>query len=147
MFKNILVAVDIEDRVNAEHALKRASALAKLSGAMIHLLHVRYHLPTTYAGLLSSNFDAEERKESQEALERLRAGLDLNPDRITITTERGPVTNVVLGQADKWEADLIILGSHTPSTTSKIFGSNATSIVRDAKTSVLVVRANDISEI
>ena len=110
---------------------------------MIHLLHVRYHLPKTYAGLLSSNFDAEERKQSQDALERLRTGLDLNPDRVTTTTERGPVTYVVLEQADRWEADLIILGSHTPSTTSKIFGSNASSIVREARTSVLVVRASE----
>lgn len=146
-FKNILVALDIEDQENSRNALKQAQFLAEASGAMLHLLYVRHHLPKKYSGLLSTDFDTVERQESLDALARFRTGLDLDPDRITIATERGPVSYVVLEQANKWDADLIIIGSHTPSVTSKLFGSNASSIVHKSKVGVLIVRAGKRSEL
>lgn len=146
MYKNILAALDIEDQENSKSALKQALFLAKTSGATLHLLYVRHHLPHSYSELLSTDFDADERQESLDALARFRTGLDLDPDRITISTERGPVSYVVLEHADKWDADLIVIGSHTPSVTSKLFGSNASSIVHKSKVGVLIVRAGEKSD-
>jgi len=140
-YKNIVLALDIEDEPNTQNAVKQAVFLAKASGAMLHLLYVRHNMPQGDAQLLAANFDSEERDESHEALARIKTGLDLEPDRSTITSGRGPITYAVIEQAEKWEADLIIIGSHTPSIASKLFGSNASSITREAKVSVLVVRA------
>ena len=145
-FKNILVALDIADLPNAENALKEALFQVKASGAMLHLLYVRHHFPKGDAKLLAANFDAEERDESHEILARFKAGLDLEADRSTITSASGSVTYAVLDQAKKWAADLIVIGSHTPSLTSKLFGSNASSIIREAKVSVLIVRALEAVE-
>jgi nucleotide-binding universal stress UspA family protein len=53
----------------------------------------------------------------------------------------GSVYNEVLNQADRIGADLIVVGSHQPSMATYLLGSNAATIVRHAKCSVLVVRA------
>jgi universal stress protein F len=45
-----------------------------------------------------------------------------------------------LAEADEWGSDIIILCSHRPTMAAYLIGSNAKTIVRHAKCSVLVVR-------
>ena len=52
----------------------------------------------------------------------------------------GSVYNEVLKEADSVAADLIVVGSHRPTMSTYLLGSNAATIVRHAKCSVLVVR-------
>ncbi len=52
----------------------------------------------------------------------------------------GSIYSEVLDEAATWGADLIVVGSHRPSMATYLLGSNATTIVRHAKASVLVVR-------
>jgi nucleotide-binding universal stress UspA family protein len=52
----------------------------------------------------------------------------------------GAVSDEVLSEAEIWGADLIIIGSHSPSMSTYLLGSNAQKIVRYANCSVLVVR-------
>jgi nucleotide-binding universal stress UspA family protein len=52
----------------------------------------------------------------------------------------GSVYNEVLKEADRMAADLIVVGSHRPTMSTYLLGSNAAAIVRHAKCSVLVVR-------
>jgi hypothetical protein len=56
------------------------------------------------------------------------------------TTLTRVVYHEVLAEADAWGADLIIVGSHSPSMGTYLLGSNAQKIVRHANCSVLVVR-------
>ena len=46
-------------------------------------------------------------------------------------------------EARQRNVDLIIIGSHQPSLSSRYLGSNANAITRDAKISVLIVRADE----
>jgi nucleotide-binding universal stress UspA family protein len=52
----------------------------------------------------------------------------------------GAVYNEVLSEAEKQSCDLIVVGSHHPSMSTYLLGSNAATIVRHAPCSVLVVR-------
>ena len=52
----------------------------------------------------------------------------------------GSVYDQVLAEATEFNADLIVVGSHRPSMSTYLIGSNAARIVRHAKCSVLVVR-------
>jgi nucleotide-binding universal stress UspA family protein len=52
----------------------------------------------------------------------------------------GSVCNEVPDEAETIGADLVIVGSHTPSMATYLLGSNAATIVRHSKCSVLVVR-------
>lgn len=140
MFQNILVPVDIDDEENAGRALHQARFLAQSGGGSVHLLYVRFYLPRTYASLLPAGFDAKERQECMAKLEGWKAQLGLPEDRITMTLRRGSVAAEVLEEARERKADLIIIGSHLPSLSSRLLGSNAASIIRDAATSVLVIR-------
>ncbi len=142
-FQNILVPVDINDPINAERALEQARFIAESGGGSVHLLHVRLHLPKTYAGFLPSGFDADERRECMAKLEKWKAQLGLPDDRITSTLRRGPVSSEILDEARQRQADLIIIGSHLPSLSSRLLGSNASAIIRDATISVLIIRAED----
>lgn len=143
MFQNILVPIDIDDQGNAERAIEQARFLAEAGGGSVHLLYVRFHLPRTYAGLLPAGFDAKEYKECMAKLEGWKAQLGLPDDRVTMTLRRGSVAAEVLEEARERHADLIIIGSHLPSLSSRLLGSNAASIIRDATISVLVTREGD----
>ena len=52
----------------------------------------------------------------------------------------GGVYPEVLAEAQDWGADLIVIGSHRPAMSTYLLGSNAKTIVRHAKCSVLVLR-------
>jgi nucleotide-binding universal stress UspA family protein len=52
----------------------------------------------------------------------------------------GSVYNEVLAEAKKIGADLIVVGSHRPGMATYLLGSNASTIVRHAECSVLVIR-------
>lgn len=140
MYRNILVPVDVDDPANARRAIQQAGFLAKAGGGSVHLLYVRFSLPSTYSGLLPAGFDEKEKKECLAKLEAWKAELGLPDERATITLRRGSIASEVLDEARERQADLIVIGSHLPSLTSRILGSNAASIIRDAKISVLVVR-------
>ena len=140
MFKNILVPLDVDDPANAQRALEQAGFLANASGGSVHLLYIRFHLPKTYAGLLPAGFDARERDECMAKLEEWKAQLGLPDDRVTLTLRRGSVAAEVLDEARERNVDLIVIGSHLPSLSSRQLGSNAASIIRDATISVLVIR-------
>lgn len=59
---------------------------------------------------------------------------------VTIRVRVGSVAREVLAEAEAGGADLIIVGSHQPSAVSRLLGSNAERIVREAGVSVLVAR-------
>lgn len=145
-FRNILLPLDVNDLANADRALQDARFLAEAAGATVHLLHVRLYLPLSYVDFLPSSFDQEEKESCMEQLRAWKASLGLPEDRVTITLRRGPVPGEVLDEAAKREADLIIIGSRQPSMSTRLLGSNAASIIRDAKISVLVTRRQDQRE-
>ena len=52
----------------------------------------------------------------------------------------GGVYPEILAEAKDWGADLVVIGSHRPAMSTYLLGSNATTVVRHATCSVLVVR-------
>lgn len=52
----------------------------------------------------------------------------------------GSVSGEILAGARDNEVGLIVVGSHPPSLTSRLIGSNAEKIVREAQVSMLVAR-------
>ena len=139
-FSTIIVAIDVSDPDNGRAALARASAIAGPQGRL-RLLYVRYHLPSRYSDLLAGDFDAREQEEALAAMRQWCADLGIGDDQVEIVTRRGRVRDEVLAEAERQGADLIVIGSHQPSLSSKLLGSNASAIVHQSPVSVLVVRA------
>ncbi|ATG17658.1 universal stress protein [Providencia alcalifaciens] len=149
MYKTILVPVDISEDTLTEKALKQAIHLAKMDNAKIHLFHSvpdvsRFSMSYSYHYDLLSSFTkkAVERSEEQlvELVNRIVKEMDFPADRISYKVEFGSPREKVLDEAEKVQADLIVVGSRNPSISTHLLGSNASGIVSYAKISVLVVR-------
>lgn len=140
MFKKILTPVDLADVNVAQPALTVAVRLATASDGELRLVNVRSLMPVTYMEYVPADFDEKARKEAEIALESIANGLALPRSRISIKIRLGSIYSEVLEEAVQWGADLIVVGSHRPSMATYLLGSNATTIVRHAKSSVLVVR-------
>lgn len=140
MFKTILVPVDILDVDTARPALARATALAEVSGGTVRLVHVRSLVPLTYMEFVPSTFDEEQQRDAEDRLAKLAASVELPAERVSSVVRLGSVYAEVLDEAERTGADLVVIGSHRPSMATYLLGSNASTIVRHATCSVLVVR-------
>jgi nucleotide-binding universal stress UspA family protein len=140
MFKTILVPVDIDDLETSRPALDRAVALAETSGGTIRLIYVRSLVPMAYMEFVPPDFDTAQEQESAKRLTALAEGVRLPKERVSSVVTLGGVYHDVLQEADNIGADLIVVGSHRPTMATYLLGSNAASIVRHARCSVLVIR-------
>jgi nucleotide-binding universal stress UspA family protein len=141
MFKTILVPVDLGEVETARPALDKAVELAASVDGEVRLIYVRAIVPVTYMEFMPPAFDQEQQDEADNKLARLAASVKLPAERVSAVVRLGSVYGEVLDEAEKTGADLIVIGSHRPSMATYLLGSNAATIVRHAKCSVLVVRA------
>lgn len=145
MYKKILVPIDLlEDELNQE-IIKHVEALAQLSSAEIHFLSVIPSLELFFgieiAALPESNKDSAERSVlAMRALEEVIKDIKVADERINCKVGIGSAKDEILDYAQEINADLIVVGSHHPSTSTYLLGSTASAIVRHAKTSVFVIR-------
>ena len=73
-------------------------------------------------------------------LKELAAATTLPDDRVSVVSPAGRVYSEVLVAAKDFDADLIVVGPHSPSMAKFLLGTDAGRIVRHAPMSVLVVR-------
>lgn len=140
MFKTILVPVDLSDIEIAGPALDAAARMAEWSGAALRLINVQQLLPSSYMDYVPPDFDAQQREWAESELKKVRARIDLPPERVSAVVRVGGIYPEILAEAEEWGADLIVIGSHRPAMSTYLLGSNAKTVVRHAKCSVLVVR-------
>jgi nucleotide-binding universal stress UspA family protein len=140
MFKTILVPVDLAEVELSQPAIETAVSLAHASNGTVRLIFVRSLLPITYMEFVPPTFDTEEQRDAEKKLADVAASVPLPAERVSAVVRMGSVYNEVLQEADKVGADLVIVGSHRPTMATYLLGSNASTIVRHAKSSVLVVR-------
>ncbi|SQI40926.1 Universal stress protein G [Leminorella richardii] len=142
MYTSILVPLDVMEDELSHNALKHAVGLAKLTGATLHLLHV-LPISTTIINAYELGYLDLKDKASTIAEERLALmakEIDLPKDRVSYSIAFGSTRDEIVEATDTVQADLIVIGSHRPNIKTHLLGSNASGIVRYAKTSVLVVR-------
>lgn len=141
MYKKILVPVDLSEPEMTTLALDPALAWARADGAAsLRLINVQPLVPVAFVDYIPPNFDEEIREAAERDLTNLAARVDLPRERVSSTVRFGAVYPEVLAEAEDWDADLIVVGSHRPTMATYLLGSNAKTIVRHAKCSVLVVR-------
>lgn len=140
MFDSILVPVDLAEVEVSRKALQVAEQMAKASKARVRLINVQQFLPTTYMDFVPEDFEEEQRKWATEELSKVAKTIDLPSSQLSTHVRIGGIYPEILAEADEWGADLIIIGSHRPAMSTYLLGSNAKTVVRHAKCSVLVVR-------
>ncbi len=140
MYKSILVPVDLSDLEIAAPAIKAAVRLAEWTGANLRLINVQQIVPATYMDYIPQDFNAQQREWADAQMKAVQAKVGLPPERVSIVVRFGSVYPEILAEAEECRADLIVIGSHRPAMSTYLLGSNAKTVVRHAKCSVLVVR-------
>ena len=141
MFRNILVPIDLAELPIAKLAIEQAAELATQSGGALRLLNVQTLLPATFMDYVPAEFDAEIRTHAEHSLSHIADKVPLPRARVSTEVRMGGIYPEILAEADAWGADLIVIGSHRPAMSTYLLGSNAKTVVRHAKCSVLVMRA------
>jgi len=148
VFKKILVPVDGSD--TSEAGLKAAMVVVRESGGTLFILHVvDEHVLLQTADYMGGNYYEQTidslkepgRKVLAKACARAeKAGVAYKP--ISVETVEGGVASLILAQARKVKADVIVMGTHGRRGLSRmVMGSDAEGVVREANVPVLLVRA------
>jgi nucleotide-binding universal stress UspA family protein len=140
MYKSILVPVDLAEAPLATPAINAAVTFAKSTGGKVRLIYVRSLMPVTYMEFVPADFDAEQQSDTEKKLASVAMMVDLPREQVSTKVVLGSVHTETLREAESWGADLVVVWSHKPGFASYLLGSNAATIVRHAKCSVLVVR-------
>ena len=140
MFKKILLPVDLTESEMARPAIDEAIALAKGSDSNLRLVNVQSLVLPIYSDYVPPDINSQVRLAAELQIADVAAKIDYPHERISTAVRFGAAYDEVLIEAGEWGADLIVLCSHRPTITTYFLGSNATTIVRHAKCSVLVVR-------
>lgn len=140
MFKKILVPIDLTELTVSKPALDCAVELALQAKGVLRLITVETLLPASFMEYVPLEFDKTQEERATRALDEIGAGLTFSKENVSHTVRFGGIYVEILAEADEWGADLIVVGSHRPSMSTYLIGSNAKTIVRHAKCSVLVIR-------
>ncbi len=91
MFKNILVAVDLEHDTHMDDLLRVASDIANAYGAQVHLLNVIGAAPAVVSQFLPENYESMASEKVEKELAVLAAKVDLAEGAAAISGRIGGV--------------------------------------------------------
>ncbi|HHC3264447.1 TPA: universal stress protein [Klebsiella pneumoniae] len=145
MYKKILLPVDVFEMDLSDKAVRHAEFLASAENGEITLLNV---LPNSSRSLLRGftadirKFEAYMKEESEKKMREVARLFAIPMTRIHTRVVFGNVRDEILAISNNEEFDVIVIviGSRKPGISTHLLGSNAESILRYAKTPVLVVR-------
>ena len=145
MYKNILAAVD--GTAHGAAVLDAVAPLAKLTGATVHVIHIRplqvvrgAFAPST---VVAAEEDADGQQVVDDALARLRA------DGVTAEGEvddglREDLADILVERARELGSDLIAVGpGHYSGISALLHSSVSRGVARTAPASVLLVHSED----
>ena len=146
--KKVLIAIDYHP--TSEKIAKAGHWLAQQLGAQVCLIHVRAELgyyTTDYPDFMgfegfgmATDFDlaSEIQERGKEFLNS--AANHLKDPSVQTHLGDGDAANEILSYADEWDADLIVMGTHSHSTLEKLFvGSVAAEVLEKTKIPVHMV--------
>lgn len=146
MYKRILVPLDGSH--TSKRGLAEAMRLAQYCEAQLRLIHVIDNfvvVPALEGG--RQVVDVQKSFRTSGALlladaEKLARKRGLAADTVMLEIVGGRAAEVIVAQAKKWRADLIVLGTHGRRGLSRLMmGSDAEQVIRAATMPVLTVRS------
>ncbi|HTQ74777.1 MAG TPA: universal stress protein [Burkholderiales bacterium] len=144
MFRRILVPVDGSGPSTA--GLRVALSLARERKARLRLVHLSRELaPTRNGDVPASQLYARVKERGEELLrryERLCLRRGVTPQTALYVAIAGRAAKVIVKEAKRWRADLIVMGTHGRRGITRLaLGSDAEQVVRRSPVPVLLTRA------
>jgi nucleotide-binding universal stress UspA family protein len=134
----LLLAID--DSKFSEAAVQAVIAQQQPKGTEVQVLNVvdlAIPIPTLYA----ATFRQESLKHGQEIVKRAEEALRKAGFQVQAAVEEGDPKSTILDHAARWNADLIVMGSHGRKGADRfLMGSVSDAVTRHARCSVQIVR-------
>lgn len=149
MYSRILVAVD--DSEPSMLAMQEAIKLTKDQGAKLRIVFISDMFLPAGEGV-PVDFKSHEINKRQEASNILnkmlalahQSNISAESRSVEILESDNHIPEIIVNEADKWGADLIVLGTHGRSgLTRLLLGSVAEEVVRKTNVPVHIVRSQD----
>lgn len=147
--KKILIAIDYNP--SAQLVAEAGIELAKLTGAEVCLVHVmaelahygmRYPTFMGYEGYDAGAVDVTVMDEMQEVTQNYLDSIvqHLNYDKVTTILQHGNAADAILDYSREWNADLVVMGTHSHSVLEKLFiGSVASRVLEKTQIPLFMV--------
>jgi nucleotide-binding universal stress UspA family protein len=144
MYKKILVPVDGSSA--SMQGLREAVQFAKDQKARLRIIHVvdetvlaQYPEALDATGQLLATFIDDGKKTLNDAV-TLAKRQGIKAEYVLYTKLLGPLSDLILREAKKWQADIIVMGTHAQSGIQHFFvGSAAETIARSTRLPVLLI--------
>lgn len=158
-YKSILYATDLTP--NSDYAFKHAVMMARRSQAKIHLLHVVAEIDAGFRSYVSAvmgegKLESFEEQHEEQARNGLKKRLEMfaneelagHPEDLKniagIEVVHGHAVSEILLAADRFNADVIVMGTHGKGTKGHTFlGSVAEKVLHKSKKPVFVIPIPD----
>jgi nucleotide-binding universal stress UspA family protein len=145
-YKRILVPVD--GSATATAGLREALRIAKSMGARVRLVYVIDEFPVVqseaygFTGVDLVRALADEGKAVLARAGKLAAGKRVKAESGLVRSAMGRVGEVIVREAKKWRADLIVMGTHGRRGLSHVvLGSDAETVIRASRAPVMLIRS------
>lgn len=141
-YQKILIAIELNPKTD-KTIIKKVLEINKVSKAKLILVHAveyvggyGYGLP--YSTVMGTEVENVLLEHTKKEMERLAKNLGVEKKNQII--KFGPAKFIILEEAEKMKADLIIVGSHGRHGVRMLLGSTANAVLHGAKCDVLAVR-------
>lgn len=124
----------------AAKAAERAGALAQATGASIHVVCAFTNRPTTTVGLGSDVYFISALSQAEQIAEKQAQAYRLAGITATVAANEGRPAAVILDEAERVVADLIVVGNRRMQGVQRILGAVANDVVHHAPCDVLIVK-------
>jgi nucleotide-binding universal stress UspA family protein len=147
MYKKIMVAIDGSD-ISAI-VLQEAIKLADSQKAHLRVVHVVDERVACYGGpgfdfaLIAESLQKEGQNIIDHAFESIKKQPSVKYDSALLELKpfQGRIAEVIVEEVDRWNADLLVLGTHGRSGFSHLFiGSVAEQVIRIATTPMMLIK-------
>lgn len=139
MYRNILVAIDLDQPESWQDALSAVVPLARCMDAEVTICTVVSDIDSLKTGEWFPICVRENLDEARARLNGLVASADAER-KWGVEVAGGTVAGGILEIAERMAADLIVLASSKPTTRDFLSGSSAIQVARRASCSVLIAR-------
>src|SRR6202165_2817084 len=106
MYNNILVPIDLADAELAKPAIAAALMMTAQSNGTIRLVNVLPLTPVMLAEYVPPDFEVQQRKAAEDALDIMVKEIGLGPGRVSATVRQGGIYQEILEEASSIGSDL-----------------------------------------
>lgn len=139
-YKNILLALALEPESDSK-VIAKAKEIVAAFGSKIWVVHAVEYLSSygaAYGVAAGIDVDMVLKTEAEQLMAKIVDDLGIPDNQWTVLD--GPAKQMILAEAERSKADLIIVGSHGRHGVQLLLGSTANAILHAATCDVLAVR-------